>query len=79
VSQLDQEILRLEASLAKLRRKRDQAQIYVMAHKAIVSTIRQVPPEIITEIFLLCLRGCPTIAPRLAGICRRWRTITFSS
>ncbi|KZP14031.1 hypothetical protein FIBSPDRAFT_935949 [Athelia psychrophila] len=79
VSQLDQEMLRLETSLAELRRKHDEKQQYIMAHKALISTIRQVPPEIITDIFRLCLRGCPRITPRLASICRRWRTIIFSS
>ncbi|KZP05128.1 hypothetical protein FIBSPDRAFT_675996, partial [Athelia psychrophila] len=79
VSQLDLEISRLEAGLADIRRKRDEKQIYIIAHKALVSTIRRVPTEIIAEIFIQCLRGRPMISPHLAAICRRWRSIIFSS
>lgn len=78
VSQLDHEILRLEANLVEIHRKRDEKNKYIFAHKALVAPIRQLPPEIITGIFLLCLPGCPTISPRLAAVCRRWRTIILS-
>ncbi|KZP19249.1 hypothetical protein FIBSPDRAFT_1025395 [Athelia psychrophila] len=79
VSQLDLEMSRLEAGLAEIRLKRDENQKYIIAHKALVSTIRRVPAEIIAEIFIQCLRGRPMISPHLAAICRRWRSIIFSS
>ncbi|KZP05118.1 hypothetical protein FIBSPDRAFT_675689, partial [Athelia psychrophila] len=79
VSRLDLEISRLEAGLAEIRRKRDENQKYIVAHKALVSAIRRVPTEVIAEIFLQCLRGRPMISPHLAAICRRWRSIVFSS
>ncbi|KZP22121.1 hypothetical protein FIBSPDRAFT_890694 [Athelia psychrophila] len=79
VSQIDQEILRFEAILAKLRLKRAERQDNAVTLKAFVSPIRRVPPEIITEIFLICTSGCPTSPPRLAAICSRWRSIALSS
>ncbi|KZP02992.1 hypothetical protein FIBSPDRAFT_685651, partial [Athelia psychrophila] len=79
VLQLDQDILRLENTLHELCRKRDEMHSFVMAHKALVSPIRRVPPEIITEVFLYSAEGNLESPIFLASICSRWRSIALSS
>ncbi|KZP22093.1 hypothetical protein FIBSPDRAFT_687916, partial [Athelia psychrophila] len=79
VSQLDQDILRLENTLHELRRKRDEMKSFTLAHKTLVSPIRRVPPEIITEVFLHSADGNLGSPLLLASICSRWRSIALSS
>ncbi|KZP22084.1 hypothetical protein FIBSPDRAFT_825072, partial [Athelia psychrophila] len=79
VLQLDQDILRLENTIGELCRKRDEIQSFAIAHKALVSPIRQVPPEVITEVFLHSVEGNHESPLLLASICRRWRLIALSS
>lgn len=79
VSQLDQDISRLEDAIAELRRKRDERHSFLMAHKALVSPIRRVPPEIITEVFLHSAEGNFKSPVVLASICSRWRSIALFS
>ncbi|KZP22087.1 hypothetical protein FIBSPDRAFT_715910, partial [Athelia psychrophila] len=79
VSQLDQDILRLENTLHELRHKRDEMHSFAMAHKGLISPIRLVPPEIITEVFLHSAGedfGSPLL---FASICSRWRAIALAS
>ncbi|KZP22080.1 hypothetical protein FIBSPDRAFT_716205, partial [Athelia psychrophila] len=79
VSQLDQDTSRLKSTIVELCRKCDERQSFAMAHKALVSPIRQVPPEIITEVFLHSAEGNFESPIFLASICSRWRTIALSS
>ncbi|KAJ7629695.1 hypothetical protein DFH06DRAFT_708635 [Mycena polygramma] len=43
----------LQATLAQLTRRRDETAEYVRQHRAVISPVRRVPPELLCEIFVL--------------------------
>ncbi|KAJ7803486.1 hypothetical protein B0H14DRAFT_1637275 [Mycena olivaceomarginata] len=70
----------------KLAEERDTLLTYVEAHKALISPLRQLPLDIIEEIFMACLpthRNCvmsAAEAPVLLGrICSSWRAISLTT
>lgn len=90
--QLRQEVHRTEGTLAALHRKHERWFQYVKQHRAILSPIRRVPPEIISEIFLLCLPKVPSTFPvnqshfeslgeplTLTHVSKSWRSIALST
>ncbi|KAJ7165542.1 hypothetical protein C8R43DRAFT_212698 [Mycena crocata] len=86
LGRLDGEIVKLQKEIDKLLEERNNLHTYVEAHKALLSPVRRVPPDIIQEIFLACLpshRNCVMSAqeaPVLLGrICSFWRTISLST
>ncbi|KZP14291.1 hypothetical protein FIBSPDRAFT_935818 [Athelia psychrophila] len=81
VSQLNQDICACkEPSLScELRRKRSEAQSFARAQQTLVAPIRQMPAEIITDIFLHCIEDSLAHPILLASICSRWRAIALAS
>lgn len=78
------EISRLEAALDAERRKRDEYQDVVTAHRSLLSPIRQLSPEMLQTIFAHCLSEFAPMhvskAPLLLGrICKRWREIVYNT
>ncbi|KAG6328752.1 hypothetical protein ID866_10337 [Astraeus odoratus] len=70
---------RLEDSASLVRRS-------ILTHKALTSPIRQIPPEVLAEIFYHCLPVAPYVAPRdlegpmlLTQVCRHWRAVAMST
>ena len=66
--------------------KRDQILASMRVHQGLVSCIRRLPPEILSEIFVMCLPPETYIAPKtgvapllLAGVCRRWRKVALGT
>ncbi|KAJ6489026.1 hypothetical protein C8R45DRAFT_826827, partial [Mycena sanguinolenta] len=62
----------------------DDLGTYVDAHKALISPVRRLPPEVLQIIFIACLpphRNCAiaaTEAPiRLGRVCSAWRSISI--
>ncbi|TFK24601.1 hypothetical protein FA15DRAFT_412289 [Coprinopsis marcescibilis] len=49
---VDEEIERLQASLASARARRDKVQEHIAEHESVLSPLRYLPPEILEEIFL---------------------------
>ncbi|KAJ7762557.1 hypothetical protein B0H16DRAFT_1884010 [Mycena metata] len=83
---LDEEVADLQKAIDKLKEERDSVQSFFDAHKALISPARQLPLDVIQEIFVACLpthRNCvmsATEAPVLLGrICSLWRTISLST
>ncbi|KAJ7845416.1 hypothetical protein B0H14DRAFT_2203316, partial [Mycena olivaceomarginata] len=80
------EIERIDHEIALLQARRLQLSAYVADHEALISPIRQLPVDIIREIFIACI---PTdqnpvmsvkMAPLLLSrICSGWRTIALST
>ncbi|KZP03861.1 hypothetical protein FIBSPDRAFT_768315, partial [Athelia psychrophila] len=79
VEQLNQDISRLQRALSELRRKRSEAQSFARAHRTLVAPIRQMPAEIIADIFLHCIEDSLAHPILLASICSRWRAIALAS
>ncbi|KAJ7657889.1 hypothetical protein DFH06DRAFT_945956, partial [Mycena polygramma] len=89
LSILGDEISRLSATLQALPNKQANLASEIYRYSCILSPIRQLPPEIIREIFLYftpsvhpasdLLNRTPVKLPwKLGHICRLWRTISIS-
>ncbi|KAJ7134682.1 hypothetical protein C8R44DRAFT_771135 [Mycena epipterygia] len=86
LKRLDDEIADMQKAIGKLITERDKLGAYVEGHKALISPARQLPLDIIQEIFTACIpthRNCvmsASEAPVLLGrICSSWRTISLST
>ncbi|KAK7001433.1 hypothetical protein R3P38DRAFT_1795531 [Favolaschia claudopus] len=86
ISQALHQLLSLDA-VEKHKENHDRKTLssYINAHKALLSPVRRVPLEILSEIFMACLptdRFCPmsaTDAPVLLGhICSSWRALSLA-
>ncbi|KAJ7796600.1 hypothetical protein B0H14DRAFT_3887487 [Mycena olivaceomarginata] len=83
---LDNEIAELQKAIDKLVEERDGLEVYVDAHKALISPARRLPLDIIQEIFVACIpkhRNCvmsASEAPVLLGrICSSWRALSLTT
>lgn len=85
LQRLENEISRMRAILASLESEHAQLKKFVDSHRAILSPIKRIPPELLQEIFVRCLptRNCvmdATEAPLLLTcICSEWRNIAIST
>ncbi|KIK66066.1 hypothetical protein GYMLUDRAFT_38542 [Collybiopsis luxurians FD-317 M1] len=78
------ELSQLEAEIDRLCSRKQIVEKYVSAHKALASPIRQLPAEVLANIFVQCL---PEYAVRdlneapllLTRICRDWRIIALDT
>ncbi|KAJ7486721.1 hypothetical protein FB451DRAFT_1168128 [Mycena latifolia] len=80
------EASRLEALILELSTQREKVLHYIDAHQALLSPARQMPREIVEEIFLACIpthrnavmsaKEAPLV---LARICSAWRTIALTT
>jgi hypothetical protein len=82
---LDERIALLRLSLLELERHREEVQTYVTHHEAVLSPIRHLPPEILSEIFLAATNGQCMSWPQDCGapwhldkVCSYWRTVFIS-
>lgn len=84
IKRLNTEIAKLQEALNTLTSQRDKIQEVVDSHRALLSPIRRIPPEVLQLIFGFCLdsRRNPVMhhceAPLLLGrICSKWREIAM--
>ncbi|KAJ7784612.1 hypothetical protein B0H16DRAFT_1681964 [Mycena metata] len=84
---LDAQIECLQSTLARLTHQRDEAVERVHQHCAIISPVRQIPPELLCEIFISTLSDgsanaddeIRTESPWYLGhVCRSWRNAALS-
>ena len=89
LSRLDSEIARLQEIMDSLSSSRAQIKQYIDAHESLMSPVRQIPPETLSEIFVWCLpsMNSDTYSVRsldeapliLTTICRDWRRIAIQT
>ncbi|KAF7316520.1 hypothetical protein MIND_00171200 [Mycena indigotica] len=86
IETIDKEIAALNAQIAALQHKSAPIASFVTAHRALISPIRQLPDDVLQEIFVACLpanSNCvmsASEAPLLLGrICSAWRDLAFST
>lgn len=95
IAQLAGEMVRLQGILDELARKRDALESYTEIHISLLTPVRSLPVEILSEIFLR-IRDATTPdtthgewnirspklnkTPLLLGsVCSKWRTVTLST
>jgi hypothetical protein len=85
LSELDDEIVQMQAVLDELRIKRNELQKFTSEHEGFLAPIRLLPVEILTEIFALCMPewGTPSFSTRqaplvLGQVCVGWRRAAAS-
>ncbi|KAJ7651218.1 hypothetical protein FB45DRAFT_1078799 [Roridomyces roridus] len=78
---LDVQIDDLRAQMQRLQSERATVEDCIHSHRAVLSAVRRVPHELITEIFVWTLGGQTWFRPPwyLAFICRSWRGIALST
>ena len=88
--QLEAEMIRVQAQLS---RQCEEMRVKINEHKALLSPVRRLPDELLSEIFLHCLPDQQQMtfkfchdsfrgeeAPLLLGsVCRRWRMVSLST
>ncbi|KZP23996.1 hypothetical protein FIBSPDRAFT_667482, partial [Athelia psychrophila] len=87
ITTLDEEIYRLETALVELRRKRACIDLHVEAHQGLLSPIRQIPSDLLREIFMHFSAGwggeaeCSARSGPLAitGVCCQWRDFALDT
>ncbi|TFK22297.1 hypothetical protein FA15DRAFT_671679 [Coprinopsis marcescibilis] len=86
LSNLEQEIVKVRAKLDQLVAKHAALQSAISDHQALLVPIRQMPPDILQEIFSHCLPTshfpllsirCPPLL--LTLVCKSWGSIVYSS
>lgn len=91
IESADDEIARLHAQLAALKVHRDSLHTSLRSRQAALSSIRRIPPEILSEIFLFAGAGCRMRWPRpqdeldvddtpwvISRVCSFWRAVALS-
>ncbi|KAG7099947.1 hypothetical protein E1B28_001740 [Marasmius oreades] len=87
LARLNAEIQHLKSTLNYLISQREKLQTFVSSHKALISPIRRLPAEVMSEIFVHCLqtkdrnptRSLAEAPLLLTLVCRRWREIALST
>ncbi|KAJ7094310.1 hypothetical protein C8R44DRAFT_561217, partial [Mycena epipterygia] len=92
ISAIFHAIRRAEAEIAEnqrtvhlLQQERAELEEFVKRHRGVVSTMRRLPSEILSEIFARCADPPSRFNPRnsmplrIIQVCSRWRTVALAS
>ncbi|KAJ7773501.1 hypothetical protein B0H14DRAFT_340963 [Mycena olivaceomarginata] len=86
LARMDAQIEAMVIALNQLKEQRELLKRPIDAHRALISSIRRVPEDVLREIFFFCLPSQHNAlidsaeAPLVLGyICRHWRTIAYST
>ncbi|KIY63910.1 hypothetical protein CYLTODRAFT_336669, partial [Cylindrobasidium torrendii FP15055 ss-10] len=88
IQTIDKEIKTMEAATQRLKDQRQEAEVFLRAHKGLLCRVHDLPNEVLCQIFLGCLRSggryslygrkdlSESSAPwNIISVCRRWRQI----
>ncbi|KAJ2916957.1 hypothetical protein MD484_g3459, partial [Candolleomyces efflorescens] len=88
IGNIDKEIEDVKISLAALEGQRDANKTFIQKHRALISPIKRLPPDILTAVFLTCLPAvehakasltCNHPAVVLSHVCRQWRQLSLDT
>lgn len=86
LAQLESEVARIQSLLNALLLRRDHAKTFVEAHRALMSPIRRLPQETLSEIFIRCLpegrhaiRSVAEAPLLLTAVSREWRRAAINT
>ncbi|KAJ3719329.1 hypothetical protein C8R42DRAFT_673467 [Lentinula raphanica] len=78
------ELERLETEIARALNEKEKINNFIEAHRALMSPVRQIPEEVLAEIFVHCLpternavRSLDEAPLLLTTICRDWRRVAL--
>lgn len=84
--QLTDEIKRIQSNISSLTAELSKLNSTIYARKAMVATVRRIPPEILGQIFIYCLPDNQFVQPLKAGaplllcqICSAWRMAALTT
>ncbi|KAJ7285355.1 hypothetical protein C8J57DRAFT_713789 [Mycena rebaudengoi] len=75
------EVARLQEVITNLNRQRAELRVFANTHIGMISGIRRLPSELLTEIFLQFIRMETSFRDPwiIATVCNRWRAVALSS
>ncbi|KAF8519542.1 hypothetical protein JB92DRAFT_2898077, partial [Gautieria morchelliformis] len=76
---LDAEINRIQPTLAALQREQRAHRELIDAHKALLTPMRRMVPDVLLEIFRHCQSDLLDSPMRLMSVCRSWRELVLST
>ncbi|KAH0835860.1 hypothetical protein J3R83DRAFT_9731 [Lanmaoa asiatica] len=86
MANVDSTIRKLATMQAMLEENSAHVRRSLLAHQALTSHTRRIPPEVLGEVFYHCLPKTPYITPRdvdspmiLTRVCRHWRAVAMST
>lgn len=86
IAHVDSAIKKLAALRVRLGEHSAHVRQSLLAHQALMSPARRIPPEVLGEVFYRCLPKTPFIVPRdvespmvLTRVCRHWRAVALSN
>ncbi|KAJ7923355.1 hypothetical protein B0H13DRAFT_2316545 [Mycena leptocephala] len=86
LSDVTEEINRLQSMIDEAARKRDRLQQFIDVHLALLSPVRRLPDDVVREVFIATLPSSrnPAISSDegpllLCGICKSWRAVALAT
>jgi hypothetical protein len=90
IVELDKEMARIKEVLTRISSRRKEICAEIEQHETLLSPVRRLPDELLSEIFIHCLPSLPTFPESsealtyqtpllLAQICSRWRAVALAT
>ncbi|KAE9400643.1 hypothetical protein BT96DRAFT_818902, partial [Gymnopus androsaceus JB14] len=86
LGQINSKILQLKQELQALATRRSTIRSFIRSHNALLSPMRRLPAEVLSEIFFHCLptdrnpvRSIKEAPLLFTRVCSRWRSIALES
>jgi F-box-like len=87
IAEIDYELASLQAATAQIQRKRRLLLSFSEGHKSLLSPVRRIAPETLSDIFMWCLMefwedlfaSCDYTRICLSHVCRFWRDVALST
>ena len=76
---LDAQVLHAQTALAALQSEQRRQYDLLHAHKALLTPMRRLIPDLLLEIFRHCHDQFVEAPMRLSGVCRKWRELVLST
>ncbi|KIM82202.1 hypothetical protein PILCRDRAFT_70867, partial [Piloderma croceum F 1598] len=87
LAEIDYELASMQTATAEMQRKRQLLLSFSEGHKSLLSPIRRIAPETLSDIFMRCLvdfwvdrfASCNYTRICLSHVCRFWRDVALST
>jgi hypothetical protein len=87
LAEIDYELASMQTATAEIQRKRQSLLSFCEGHKHLLSPVRRIAPETLSDIFMWCLmefwvdafQSCNYTRICLSRVCRFWRDVALST